>query len=366
MRLNKLFDETTINGMTLKNRFVRSATWEGLANPDGTVTPKLTDLQVELAKGGTGLIITGFAYVLRDGQSVPWQLGIYSDDHLPGLKELVDAVHKAGGTIVCQIAHCGAFSNQQLTGEQPMGPSVLEGPEGPICREMTKGDIDNVVKAFRAAAIRAKKAGFDGVQIHGAHGFLLSEFLSPFFNKRTDEYGGSIRDRAKLVMDVYKTVREAVGADYPVLVKLNADDLLEGGLAEKDMLEVGEMLAKVGIDAIELSSGTIFSLGQGDYNNSFSKIQFEEAYIQDSAKHLKERVNVPVMMVGGIRSYGRADQLVKDGVTDYISLCRPLIREPGLVNRWKSGDTSKAKCISDNACFGPALEGKGLYCVHNK
>jgi 2,4-dienoyl-CoA reductase-like NADH-dependent reductase (Old Yellow Enzyme family) len=303
---------------------------------------------------------------MKDGQSVPWQLGIYSDDHLPGLKDMVESVHNAGGVIVCQIAHCGAFSNQQLTGIQPMGPSVLEGPEGPICREMTQKDIDNVVKAFRDAAIRTKKAGFDGVQIHGAHGFLLSEFLSPFFNKRTDGYGGSIENRAKIVMDVYDSVREAVGDDYPVLVKLNADDLLEGGVVEEDMLRVGEMLAKAGIDAIEISSGTIFSLGLGDFDNSFSKINFDEAYIQDSAKHLKERVDVPVMMVGGIRSYEVAESLVIDGVTDYVSLCRPLIREPGLANRWMSGDTSKAKCVSDNACFGPALEGKGLYCVHNK
>ena len=147
--------------------------------------------------------------------------------------------------------------------------------------------------------------------------------------------------------------------------RAHAVDLLEGGMIENDMLEVAAMLDKEGIDAIELNSGTVYSLLQGDYNNSFSKIKFNEAYVQDSAKRLKERVSAPVMIVEGIRSYEVADQLVENGVTDYISLCRPLVREPGLVNHWKSGDTSKAKCLSDNACFGPALEGKSLHCVHN-
>jgi len=185
--MTKLFETTTINGMKLKNRFIRSATWEGIANPDGMVTPKLTKLQVKLAEGGIGLITTGFAYVSKEGQSVPFQLGIYDDKHILGLTDMTVAVHKAGGKIVCQLAHCGAFSNQQLTGEQPMGPSVLEGPDGPLCSEMTKKDIDKVITEFGNAAVRAKKAGFDGVQIHGAHGFLLSEFLSPLLNKRTDD-----------------------------------------------------------------------------------------------------------------------------------------------------------------------------------
>jgi len=136
--MTKLYETTEINGMSLHNRFVRSATWEGLAHENGSVTQKLTDYQVKLAEGGLGLIITGFAYISKDGQPMPWQLSCYSDDQLPGLSEMTSAVHQAGGTIVIQLVHGGAFSNQQLTGVQPMGPSVLEGPEGPMCREMTK------------------------------------------------------------------------------------------------------------------------------------------------------------------------------------------------------------------------------------
>jgi len=362
--MTKLYETTKINGMSLHNRFIRSATWEGLAHENGSVTPKLTDYQVKLAEGGVGLIITGFAYISKDGQPMPWQLGCYSDDQLPGLSEMTSAVHQAGGTIVIQLVHGGAFSNQQLTGVQPMGPSVLEGPEGPMCREMTKDDINDVIKAYSEAAVRSKKAGFDGIQIHAAHGFLLSEFLSPHYNKRTDDYGGKVKNRARIVMEVYHSVRNAVGADYPVMIKMNFEDLLDGGVTVDDMLKVAVMLEKEGIDAIELSSGTVYAILAGDPNNSFSKVQFSEAYGRDAAKQLKKLVSVPVMLVGGIRSYDVAEQLVADGVTDYVSLCRPLIREPGLVNRWKSGETGKSLCLSDNACLGPALEGKGLHCIH--
>jgi len=359
----KLFEPTTIKGMTLPNRFVRSATWMGMANQDNSVSTRLIDVMTELAKGGVGLLITGYATVRKDGISVPWQVGNYSDEHLPGLTEMADAVHKAGGTIVHQIAHGGVHIIPSLAGADPMGPSVIEGPEGPMCREMTKDDISEIVSAFGQAAARAKKAGFDGVQFHGAHGYGLSQFLSPFYNKRTDEYGGSIENRARIVMEVYQSVRGAVGEQFPVLAKLNAADFLDGGLGTDDMLQVAAMLEKAGIDAIEISGGTIKEHLAGNYNAGFSRTQKEEVYYREAAKRYKEKIGVPLILVGGIRSYEVAEQLVEEGVADYISLCRPLIREPELINRWKTGDTKKAECISDNRCFGPAVGGKGAYCV---
>lgn len=168
------------------------------------------------------MIIPGFTFVSKDGQSPPKQLAIYNDDFIPGLTKMVNAVHQAGSTIVIQLAHCGAMSTQQLTGMQPMGPSVLEGPDGPMCRAMTQTDIDKVVTAFRLAAGRARAAGFDGIQLQGAHGYLLSEFLSPFFNKRTDAYGGSVENRARIVVDACHAVRKAVGIEYPVMIKINS------------------------------------------------------------------------------------------------------------------------------------------------
>lgn len=365
--MKTLFDTTTINGMTLKNRFVRSATYECMATDDGFVTTELIDLVVDLAKGGVGMIIPGFTFVSKDGQSPPKQLAIYNDDFIPGLTKMVNAVHQAGSSIVIQLVHCGAMSTQQLTGTQPMGPSVLEGPDGPMCRAMTQKDIDNVVTAFRLAAGRARAAGFDGIQLHGAHGYLLSEFLSPFFNKRTDAYGGSVENRARIVVEAYHAVRKAVGTEYPVMIKINSEDLLDGGLTVDDMLETAVLLDELGIDAIELSGGTGYGWQTtGDMNRSFSKTVQTEVYWRNAAERLKAKVTAPLMLVGGIRSYEIANQLVNDGIADYISLCRPLMREPNLVNRWQSGDTRKAVCVSDNACFGPLLAGNGLQCVHVK
>ncbi|MFX1465570.1 MAG: NADH:flavin oxidoreductase [Promethearchaeota archaeon] len=362
--MSKLFESSKIKTMTLPNRFVRSATWEGIANPDNTVTPKLIDRMVELAKGGVGLIITGYATVRKDGTSVPWQLGNYADDHLPGLTEMTGAVHKAGGKIVNQIAHGGIFIIPDLAGAQPMGPSVIEGPEGPICREMTKDDIREIVIAFGQAAARAKKAGFDGVQFHAAHGYGLSQWLSPFFNKRTDEYGGPLENRARIVLETYQSIRDAVGEQFPVLTKINATDMLDGGISTNDMLQVATMLEEAGIDAIEMSGGTIKAVLEGKPNESFSRTQKEEVYYREEAKRLKEKIGVPLILVGGIRSYEVAEQLVDEGIADYIALCRPLIREPDLINRWKAGDTRKSECISDNKCMGAAVEGKGAYCIH--
>lgn len=360
----KLFEATTINTVTLKNRFVRSATWEGIAKGDGSCSPKLTDLMEKLAQGNIGLIVSGYAFVSREGQAAPFQLGVYSDDLLPGITEMAEAVHKADGRILMQLAHGGLLADPQLTGQEPLGPSVMTTENGPTGREMTKEEIHGAVKAFRDGAVRAKKAGFDGIQIHAAHGYLLSQFLSPFFNKREDEYGGSIENRARIVLEVVRSVREAVGEKYPVLVKINAEDFLDGGFSVDEMLRVARMLEKSGVDAIELSGGTVLGLFMGKPDISFSRIGDSGVYYEEAAKRYKGEIGIPLMLVGGIRSYEVCQRLVEEGVTDYVSMCRPLIREPDLIKRWESGDTREAECVSDNACFQPGIEGKGVYCIH--
>jgi len=364
--MTDLFEQTTINGMTLDNRFVRSATWEGMANNDLTVSPRLIDLMVELSEGGVGLIITGLTSVTKDGTGTPWALGIYNDTYIPGLTKMTEAVHESNGKIMVQLAHHGVQGNPQITGEQLIGPSVIPAisGEGPACRAMIDADIQRIVKAFGEAGYRAKQAGFDGIQLHGAHGYLLCEFLSPYFNKRTDEYGGSIENRARFVLEVYQSVRDAVGSDYPITIKLNSEDFLENGLTVDEMLQVASMLETQGIDAIELSGGTTMALLIGNPNASWGRVEKTEVYYREAIKRLRGEVGVPLILVGGIRSYEVAEQLVKDGLTDYIALSRPLIREPNLINRWKSGDTRKSECISDNACIMVGMEGKGIQCVH--
>ena len=363
--MSKLFERTSINGMELRNRFVRSATWAGLASEKGEVTPKLRDLLGALSKGLVGLIISGHAYVAPEGQAGPWQLGAYSKDLLPGLKEMVQAIKEHGGRVALQMAHAGLMAPTKLTGLPPMGPSNAGGPLGDKGKDMTVEEIKRTVGAFAAAAALAREAGFDAVQIHAAHGYLLSQSLSPAFNKRTDEYGGSAKNRSRFLLEVLHEVRKAVGADFPVLVKMNCEDFLEGGLTGEDSIEVGMLLENAGIDAIELSGGTPLS---GRESPSRTKITTEdrEAYFKEAAGAFKDHVGVPLILVGGIRSFETAERLIDKGYADYISMSRPFIREPGLIARWESGDRRRAACLSDNQCFGPAFEGEGICCVVEK
>ena len=360
--MKNLFENCAIHTMSLANRFVRSATWEGMAANDGTVTPKLTDTMTALAAGGVGLIITSHAYVSPEGQAAPWQLGIYKDEQVEGLQGMTASVHAAGGKIVAQISHAGYAAAESLSGQIPLAVSAFDGLAKSPRREMTPSDIKNIVAAYAAAARRAKTAGFDGVQIHAAHGYLLNQSLSQAFNRRQDEYGGSMDRRARFLMDVYHAVRETVGRDYPVLVKMNSQDFLENGLVLEESLDVADKLVAAGIDAIELSGGTLSS---GKLSPSRTGIHSadKEAYFREEAKAFKKRVPVPLILVGGLRSLDVAEGLLREGTADFISMCRPFIREPGLINRWKSGDRGRAACISDNQCFAPGREGKGIYCV---
>ena len=360
--MTSLFEPSEINGMKLRNRFVRSATWEGLAAEDGSCTPQLVDLMETLAAGGVGLIISSHAYVQKVGQAGTGQLGIHKDDMIPGLKQMTAAVHNQRGTIVCQLAHAGFFGNEKLSGQTPIAPSAIDGIVEGMRKEMTPDDIQKVITAFATAARRAKVAGFDGVQIHGAHGYLLSEFISPLFNHRTDEYGGSIENRARLPLAVLQAIREAVGADYPVLIKLNCKEFVDEGLQPAEFVEVGKMLADAGIDAIEVSGGLPTSPKVKASQLGINREE-KEAYFQEEARALRRETDVALILVGGNRSFHVAEGLVAEGVADYISMSRPLIREPHLINRWKAGDLTKSACVSDNLCFQPAIKGEGIYCV---
>ena len=363
--MSRLFESSEINGMELKNRFVRSATWEGMAADDGACTPKLIKLVGDLAEGGVGLIISSHAYIREDGQAGPWQIGVYNDEHIDGLKKMTRAVKDHGSRIVLQISHAGYFANPKLIGQTPLALSAVEGFSKSPRKVMTEKEIGNIVGAFGQAARRAKKAGFDGVQIHAAHGYLLSQSLSPAFNKREDRYGGDLENRARFLMEVLREVRSAVGPDFPVLVKMNSEDCLEGGLILENSVQFATMLEEKGIDAIELSGGTFLS-GKLSPSRSGITSKEREAYFREAARAFKEKINIPLILVGGNRSIEIAEKLLNDGYADYISMSRPFIREPALIKRWSSGDLQPAACLSDNQCFGPAMAGQGIYCVVEK
>jgi 2,4-dienoyl-CoA reductase-like NADH-dependent reductase (Old Yellow Enzyme family) len=322
----------------------------------------LTQTLLALAQGGVGLIITGHAYVRPEGQAGPWQLGIDRDELVEGLTSMCDAVHRAGGKVVAQLAHAGHFAAKALTGQAPHVVSDFEGLSDSPRHELTRDDIHKLVQGFADAAGRAKAAGFDGVQIHSAHGYLLSQFLSPAYNRRRDAYGGPIENRARVHLEVLVAIRDVVGEDYPVLIKINSEDCLENGLTLEDSIAAAKLLADAGIDAIELSGGTLIS---GKLSPSRAGINQEdkEAYFKEAAAAYKKAVDVPLILVGGMRSLNVARQTIAAGAADYIAMCRPFIREPGLIKRWQSGDTAPARCKSDNLCFGPAMKGQGILCV---
>ncbi len=354
----ELFEHTSIGSMSLPNRFVRSATWEGLADKDGSVTGRLIEMMIELVKGEVGLIISSYAFVSPEGQSSPGQLAVYDDRFLSGLRDMAHAVHSAGGKMALQLVHGGCSSNPELSGLESVGPSVLS-----TCHQAGMEDISAIISAFTRAAGRAKQAGFDAVQIHAAHGFLLSQFLSPAFNKRKDEYGGELGNRARLVLEVVRSVRETVGPEYPVLIKLNSEDFLEGGMTREEAVRVAGMLGNASINAIELSGGTVASPEKLMPVRPGKLTPKQEVYYREAAMLYKQKVTIPLMLVGGIRSYGVAEALVQNGKANYISMSRPLICEPSLIKRWRKGDRRAAECVSDNACFAPASDGRGVYCV---
>lgn len=354
-----MFEETTINGMTLANRFVRSATWEGLADEVGRPTKKLVELYRGLARGGVGLLVSGFAFVRADGRSMPLMMGIHTDEFAVEYIELIDAVHQAGGKIAIQLAHAGGQTEASMAGRQSLAPSavtVAQFSEEPA--ELTRDEIGEIVRAFREGARRAKAWGFDAVQFHAGHGYLISQFLSPHTNQRSDEYGGSIENRCRFFLEVYRAVREEVGDGYPVMAKMNITDYLEGGLETEDGLRVARLLCDAGLDAIEVSAGTMVS---GD--KMPLRGPEKEAYHLDLARLVKAAVSCPVMVVGGFRSCQVAEQAVATDGIDYVAISRPLIREPDLPNLWLGGDRQPSTCISCNGCIQPGLEGRGVCCV---
>jgi 2,4-dienoyl-CoA reductase-like NADH-dependent reductase (Old Yellow Enzyme family) len=365
--MTDIFEAAEINGMVLKNRLVRSATWEGMCEEDGRPTPKLAGLYGDLARGGVGLIITGYAYVRPEGRQLAGKMGIYCDDFSQEMKRLTDTVHEAGGRICMQLVHAGGQTDSFHAGRQPLAPSVPERkvyPEEPA--ELTQPDIEEIVTAFGDAARRAREYGFDAVQLHGAHGYLINQFLSPLLNRRTDKYGGSAENRRRFVLEVYTAVRKAVGLDFPVMIKFSGSDFVDGGFDTEEAVRVALLLDRKGIDAIEVSGGSRASGEERMPVRMNIKSPEQEAYLLPLAARIKEAVNCPVIAVGGFRSREIIEAALKEGKADFISMSRPFIREPDLPKRWQAGDREKSRCVSCSRCFIPGYKKGGIYCVVEK
>lgn len=362
--MKQIFETSRIGTLELKNRLVRSATWENLADEQGHLTYPLYQVHKELAAGGVGLIITGYAFVTRDEQPNPGMIGIYDDSFITEYRKLTEMVHEQGSKIVMQIVYGGSQTGYPADGRLIWGPSdVTDLATAVTPTPISTEEIAELVKAFGDAAVRAKQAGFDGVELHGAHNYLLSQFLSPYYNRRDDDYGGSLENRTRLHREVYSEIRRRVGPDFPLLIKINCEDFIENGATIDDSLYLSKRLAELGIDAIEVSGGTASSEERIPARAKINAPE-KEVYHAEYARRIAEEVDIPIILVGGLRSPGVIEQLLQETKIELFSLSRPLLTEPALPNRWHSGDLTPAKCVSCNACLRYP-EG-GNYCILNK
>ncbi len=359
-----LFDTVDINGkLTLPNRLVRSATWEGMCDDSGVPGARLQEYYRALVRGGIGLVISGYTFVRADGKQLPGKMGIDRDALLPALQGLTNAVHQEGGMIFCQLVHAGGQTSAATIGTTPIAPSAVAFPSYPETpREMTLAEIAEIVEAFAAGARRAQEAGFDGVQLHGAHGYLINQFLSPLTNQRDDPYGGSLDNRMRFLCEVVTAVRQAVGPAYPVTIKLTAGDNLPGGFVVEEALEAALRIQDLGIDAIEISSGTAASGKLSPVRQGIDSEE-QEGYNAPFARAFSQTLRIPVMVVGGLRSFSATRQLLWEGCADLFAFSRPLIREAGLPKLWQEDEGHRATCISCNGCFKPGLKEGGIRCV---
>lgn len=342
----------------MPNRFVRSATAERMADENGRPREGLLELYRTLAEGGVGLIISGHLYVDADGKCHPEMTAIDDDGVIADLARVVDTVHAAGGQIAAQINHGGAQCSRETVTEAVAPSDIVADYLPQPARALTEAEIARVIQAYAEGARRAQATGFDAVQLHGAHGYLINQFLSPFTNRRTDAWGGDLAHRMRFLREICSAVRSAVGAHYPVFVKLGVVDAVEGGLVLDDGLTVVAELESMGLDGVEVSGGIG---GRRDFNSRMRiRHPEDEAYFRDIAKAARRRTRLPIILVGGLRSRQVMEDVIASGDADFVSMSRPLICEPDLPNRFLAGQ-QRALCISANRCW-PKEPGKGIAC----
>ncbi|MBI4287903.1 MAG: NADH:flavin oxidoreductase [Chloroflexi bacterium] len=315
-----LFDTIDINGVKLKNRLVMPPMATKMATEEGGVTDRHLRHYMARARGGVGLIIVEHTYVLKNGQMSAGQLGLYEDRLIDGVRRLVEAIHREGAKAAMQLTHAGAKAAREFTGEQPAGPSEVAPPKGKdLPRALRVGEMQQIVKAFGEAARRAMDAGFDAVELHGAHGFLLCQFLSPLTNRRSDKFGGDLDGRLRFPTEVIKEVKRQLGEGSPLFYRFGADDMVDGGMTREEGRQAAQRLEHAGVDVIDISGG----LG-GSGHERFT----EQGYYVSLAQGVKEVVKVPVIGVGNITEPEYADRIVREGRVDLVAFGHKLLSDP--------------------------------------
>lgn len=354
-----LFTPAKIGKLELPNRLLRSATAECMADEDGYPRAQLEEMYRNLAAGGVGLIITGHMFVHLSGKCHPEMTGIHSDTLIPGLVKLVKAAHARGVKIAVQINHGGMQCAKECV-EDAIAPSAVDAATARrSAREINRDEIHFLIEAYAQAARRAREAGFDAIQLHGAHGYLINQFLSPAINRRTDEWGGNFENRLRFLREVVRAVRLQVGREYPLFIKFGMVDGVEGGLDLETGAEIVARMADLGLDCVEISGG----IGGRNITNVRKGIRRteDEAYFLPFARKARQSTGLPIALVGGFRSLGVMENTLTSGEADLISLCRPLISEPDFPNMLRAGTTEKSRCIASNNCWAET-RGVGIAC----
>jgi 2,4-dienoyl-CoA reductase-like NADH-dependent reductase (Old Yellow Enzyme family) len=392
-----VFTPAHIGQLEIKNRLVRSATYENAATKEGEVSDFLVDLYRTLAQGGVGLIITSVASVYSKARQMHFGIRVDSDSFIPSLKKIPRVIRESAPDckVMLQLGHPGrqVINPEDAIKLLPMlpqaflayiqrhpelmlplkeAPHVVE-PTAPSAihdatfdrrpRALTIEEIEEIIESFAEGVRRAQEAGFDGVQLHAAHGYLLSSFLSPRTNQREDQYGGSIENRIRIIKDIYRRSRKKVSEPFPILIKINTTDFLPAGMDLAEVVQVGRVLSEIGFAAIEASGGMWEAVTHKQEELGWPpvilpeartgiKSQDQEAYFLPGAKALKEKTNATIILVGGLRSFSKIEEVLTSKVADFVSTSRPLIRQPDLPSLWRSGEgPDKAECISCNACL---------------
>lgn len=342
-------DAVSIGGLAMRNRIVRSATFEYAADSDGRFSGTHAGIYADLARGGVGAVITGMVAVDDNSRLNAAMVKGNGDAFEDDLSALAERMRALECPLVVQLSHCGVKASLIKDGGSPYGPSAVPLRSGGTGRAMTTDAVAGLAESFADVAARCQSAGAHAVQLHAAHGYCLSQFLSPYYNKRDDAYGKDIAGRAGALFEVYDAVRRRVGSDYPVWVKINGADMTDPGMTFEESAWVCAELDKRGIDAIELSGG--INEGPESFSARLMKEKDGEGFYAENALALAGRVRADVISVGGYRTPEGVDAWLNKGNIAGISLSRPLISEPDLVNRWNSGDGSRARCISCRACY---------------
>jgi NADPH2 dehydrogenase len=311
-----------VGSLLLSNRLVMPPMATSKAEPDGKVSQAILDYYAEKSEGGyISLIIVEHSFISQEGKASENQMSIADESVVENLKKLAEVIHRNGSKCIMQINHAGSAAEKEIIGTIPVVPSAVVNPrkENDIPHELTTNEISNIVTAFQNAASRVKSSGFDGVEIHSAHGYLLNQFFSPLSNKRTDEYGGNVLNRIRIHLEVIEAVRKTVGADFPIFLRLGASDYIEGGTEIEDSIIAAREFEKAGVDILDISGGYCgFSIPGGTNG---------QGYFAPLSEAIKKNVSIPVILTGGITEAKAAEQLLSDGKADLIGVGRAILRD---------------------------------------